>query len=162
MEMNRETELVLILKQRFGIPEEKCVITRARRIFAEAPYDRFMEIMECAQKELGFDYLCTITGLDSGENLEFIYHLADRNGILLNLKLFAPKSDPKIPTVTGLFNGAIFYERELADMLGTIVEGMPAGRRYPLPEEWPADEFPLRKDWIMQNPVEPIDIEGGE
>jgi Ni,Fe-hydrogenase III component G len=27
------------------------------------------------------------------------------------------------------------------------VEGLPAGNRYPLTDDWPADQFPLRKDW---------------
>lgn len=161
METDRETIIAKILTDRFGIPEEKCRVTRRRRIFAEAPFDRFIEMLTYVSRELGFDFLCTITGLDSGESFEFIYHLADRNGIMLNLKIFAPKSDPRIPTVTDLFNGAIFYERELIDMLGAVVEGIPAGRRYPLPDKWPAGQYPLRKDWMQPLVADLKDNEGG-
>jgi Ni,Fe-hydrogenase III component G len=33
------------------------------------------------------------------------------------------------------------------DLLGIKVEGLPEGRRYPLPDNWPQGQYPLRKDW---------------
>jgi Ni,Fe-hydrogenase III component G len=33
------------------------------------------------------------------------------------------------------------------DLLGVRIEGLPAGKRYPLTDDWPANEFPLRKNW---------------
>ena len=45
------------------------------------------------------------------------------------------------------FPGAELYERELVDMFGISVEGLPAGNRYPLPDDWPQGQHPLRKDW---------------
>jgi len=32
-------------------------------------------------------------------------------------------------------------------MLGVQIEGLPPGKRYPLPDNWPAGQYPLRKDW---------------
>jgi Ni,Fe-hydrogenase III component G len=32
-------------------------------------------------------------------------------------------------------------------MLGVNVEGLPEGKRYPLPDDWPDGQYPLRKDW---------------
>jgi Ni,Fe-hydrogenase III component G len=54
--------------------------------------------------------------------------------------------------VIPLFVGAEIYERELVDLLGVKVEGLPSGNRYPLMDDWPKDQFPLRKDW--KPPVE--------
>ena len=45
------------------------------------------------------------------------------------------------------FPAAEIYERELIDLLGAKVAGLPEGKRYPLPDDWPAGEYPLRKDW---------------
>ena len=34
------------------------------------------------------------------------------------------------------------------------LRGLPAGRRYPLPEDFPTDQYPLRKDWKFVPPAE--------
>jgi Ni,Fe-hydrogenase III component G len=33
------------------------------------------------------------------------------------------------------------------DLLGIKVNGLASGHRYPLPDNWPKGEYPLRKDW---------------
>jgi len=106
-----------------------------------------MDKFSYAVKEQGFSFLCTITGLDEGEYLSFIYHLAGKDGVVLNIKTKALKDKESIKTVTGYFPSAAIYERELIDLLGAKVEGLPEGIRYPLPDDWPAGQYPLRKDW---------------
>lgn len=91
--------------------------------------------------------LCTITGTDEGEKIGFIYHIAKEDGTILGLKTYAPKTNPVIKTITDSFPPADIYERELMDLLGAKIEGLAPGRRYPLSDDWPADEYPLRKDW---------------
>ena len=92
--------------------------------------------------------LGTITGLGClVSNFEVIYHFYDRAGLVFNLKVFTPRENPIIPSVTSVFPGVFFYERELMDLLGIVVEGTPPGRRYPLPDGWPEGQYPLRKDW---------------
>jgi len=135
------------LAAKFPFMADTIVIKRERRIFAEVPADRFMQVFSHAATSMGFTHLCTMTGLDEGENLAFVYHLARPDGTLLNLKLAVPKTAPVIKTVTHLFPGGIMYEREVVDILGVRVEGLPPGKRYPLPDNWPAGQYPLRKDW---------------
>ena len=105
------------------------------------------EVLIYLRDSKNFTFLCTITGLDSGENFEMIYHLADDAGVLINLKTFTPRSRPVVESVTPVFTGAVFYERELKDLFGIEVRGLPEGRRYPLPDNWPEGQYPLRKDW---------------
>ncbi len=50
-------------------------------------------------------------------------------------------------TITDIFPSAVMYEREIADLFGIKVEGIPPGNRYPLPDNWPDGNYPLRKDW---------------
>ncbi len=135
------------LAAKFPFMADKITVKRERRVFAEAPADRFMEVFEHAATAMGFSHLCTMTGLDEGENLAFIYHLARADGTLLNLKRTAPKTMPVIKTITHVFPGGIMYEREVVDLLGARVEGLPPGKRYPLPDNWPVGQHPLRKDW---------------
>ena len=49
--------------------------------------------------------------------------------------------------MTGKFSNAEYYEKELVDLLGFRVEGLPPGPRYPLPDDWPEGQYPLRKEW---------------
>jgi len=91
--------------------------------------------------------LCAITGVDRGDALGAIYHVARVNGVMLNLSVRIDRSSPVIQSVTPYFPAAQVYEREMIDLLGIQVRGLPPGSRYPLPDDWPKDQFPLRKDW---------------
>ncbi len=141
------TETVRVdLEARFPPLAGAIRVQRERRLWVDVPQESFPEVFESLVKQMGFSTLCTITGLDLGTELGFIYHLAGDNGIMVNLKTKSPKGQA-IRTVTPLFPGANIYERELEDLLGARVEGLPPGPRYPLPDEWPTGEHPLLKDW---------------
>jgi formate hydrogenlyase subunit 5 len=45
--------------------------------------------------------------------------------------------------------GATFFERELSEMFGITVVGTPNPDRLFLPDQWPTDAPPLRKDFVM-------------
>jgi Ni,Fe-hydrogenase III component G len=145
--MPQEESIKQELIRKFGYLENNIKIQRPRRISLEIDYKNFFEVFDYLVREAKFNHLCTITGLDEQDKLGFIYHLAQDSGILLNLKTSLPKQDSRLKTVIQYFPGAEIYERELMDLLGAKVEGLPAGNRYPLTDDWPADQFPLRKDW---------------
>jgi NADH:ubiquinone oxidoreductase subunit C len=84
-----------LIKQ-FGFLAEKTTTPRERRVFAEAPPDKFREVFDYAVKQMGFDWLCTITGLDEKESLVAIYHLAHADGTVLNLKNRVARDKPVI------------------------------------------------------------------
>jgi membrane-bound hydrogenase subunit beta len=147
MSAEREEGVAKALVAAFPFLEGRVVVQREKRIWAEVELPRFREVFDRAAGELGFVILCIVTGLDEGETLGFIYHLADESGIMLNLHTRAPKADPRIATVTDRFPAAHIYERELVDLLGAVVVGLPPGKRYPLPDGWPEGQYPLRKDW---------------
>jgi len=153
--MTREEEIRNELIKKFPFLEGKVTVRRARRIFAEVPLKNFNELFEYAMNDLFFVILCAITGLDEGATLGFIYHVAREDGIILNIKVSVDRNDPVIKTITGYFPGADIYEREVMDLLGAKVQGLPAGNRYPLSDDWPAGEYPLRKDWKKKEEVKP-------
>ena len=41
----------------------------------------------------------------------------------------------------------VLHEREIVDLFGVEVEGLPDGPHYPLPDGWPEGNYPMRKDW---------------
>jgi membrane-bound hydrogenase subunit beta len=123
-------------------------VPRARRVWARVTsQERFSEAFDRLIDAMGFSILCTITALDGGESIEIIYHLARPSGVVLNLSTFVPKDRPVIKPISDRFPAADLYEREMADLMGVQLEGLPPGNRYPLPDDWPVGQFPLRKDW---------------
>jgi len=145
---NREQNIQSSLESKFSFLKDKTKIRRARRMFVDVEkLSDFRPVFDHLFNELDFTRICMITGLDEGENYSFIYHLASFNGIELDLKTYTPKSSPNIKSVMNTFPGAELYERELVDMFGINVEGLPEGPRYPLPDDWPQGQYPMRKDW---------------
>ena len=145
--MTKEEKIQSDLIAKFKYLDGKVRVQRARRIYAEVDYANFRSVLEYAVKELDFEFLCTMTGLDEGENFSFMYHLTRQDGVILSIKTSIPKNKPELKTITDLFKGCEIYEREVVDLLGVKVGGLPEGRRYPLPDDWPEGEYPLRKDW---------------
>jgi Ni,Fe-hydrogenase III component G len=147
-----EEDIKQQLIEKFSWLSDKITVPRARRLFADVPAASFTEVFDWAVTKLGFTILATITGLDEGSTLGAIYHIARIDGTVLNLHTSVPREKPVLKTITAYFPAAEAYERELVDLLGMQVDGLPAGNRYPLPDDWPANQFPLRKDWKPEMP----------
>ncbi len=145
--MSKEDEIVQSLTSEFPLLQDKAKVQRIRRVVADVTPDKFEQVFAYAKDNLGFSVLCTITGLDEGSTLGFIYHMSRTDGITFSLKYSVPKDKPVINSILQYFTNADIYERELEDLLGVKVEGLPEGNRYPLPDDWPKGEHPLRKDW---------------
>lgn len=139
-------ELLAFLQAKFSGIVTNVITQREKRVYAETTVKDLVSVSK-AIKEWGLHFLGTITGLDSGDNFEVIYHFYNDYGLVFNLKVFTPRVNPKVPTITAVFPGTFLYERELMDLLGIDVEGTPPNRRYPLPDDWPTGQYPLRKDW---------------
>jgi len=145
--MEKAMAVVNRLEERFPALLGNAVLSGPRRIFMDVPLESLMDILHFCHDELVFDHLCTITGLDNGEMFEFLYHIAHEDGIVLTLKVKTPRDGGVLPSVMPIYNGAIFYELELEGLLGVEVEGLPDDRQYPLPDNWPKGQYPMRKDW---------------
>jgi Ni,Fe-hydrogenase III component G len=109
--------------------------------------ERLPAVFDYVVKDLKFCHLLTITGFDDLDRLSLMYHIAQDRNIVINLKTSVPKDNPKLRTVTDYFPSADAYEREVVDLLGFEIQGLPPGNRYPLTDDWPKGQYPLRKDW---------------
>ena len=117
-----------------------------RRIRAETDRERYLEILRDLSAR-GVQHVVAISGVDLGGQIAVTYHIDCGGGTLLSLKLKLDERAPTLRTVTDIFPGVVLYERELIDMLGVKVEGHPDPRRLFLPDDWPAEEYPLRRGW---------------
>ena len=125
----------------------KSVAESNGRIFVEVPRESLLEVAKILKDEHDGYHISTITVLDSGDNYEIIYHIP-AGGKLVNLRVFVPKNDPSVETLTEILPGAILYERELHDIMGINVKNHPDMRALLLPDSWGDKGHPLRKDWV--------------
>lgn len=75
----------------------------------------------------------------------FFFLLKDNLNIILKTEL--DSSNPSISSISELIPGVIWAERECKDLFGINFEGNPDLRRLVLPDDWPNDVYPLRKDF---------------
>ena len=98
---------------------------------------------------LAFDFLSDIFSVDypsDPERFEVTYLLYSiRRHHRLKLKTRVTEADCRVDSVTGIWQGANFLEREVYDMMGIRFTGHPDLRRIMLPEEF--EGWPLRKDF---------------
>lgn len=139
-----EEEVVEELKARLGTAILEVKVPQKRRVFITVDRAHYRAALEVLW-EAGFDHLIAITGVDAGDHFEVIAHVGRE--LVVSVKAIIPRSDASIPSLIDLYKGAEFYERETWEMLGIVFEGNPRLSRTFLPESWPENVYPLRKDY---------------
>lgn len=97
---------------------------------------------------LDFDYLVNLTGVDYLDYFEVVYHLASlkhNHSLVLKTRCY-DREQPMVPSVTSVWKGADFQEREAYDLMGIRFEGHPNMRRIFLWEGFRG--HPLRRDYL--------------
>ncbi len=142
-----EEKICEALKSRFPFIGENAKKVRARRVTVCIDSARTLEVMDYLKNEMGFSTLHSITGLDAVDKFQILYYISVNYSTVITLTADVAREHPSVESITGIFPNAEFYEREIVDLLGIEVKGLPPGNRYPLPDGWPEGEYPLRKDW---------------
>jgi NADH:ubiquinone oxidoreductase subunit C len=150
-----DQELTEKLKSRFGDTIVEISNPARRRVFFTVRPKDLEPVFAALRKDFGYTHLSTISGVDKGDVYEIVYHLGDAHGNL-NVRTQIPKADAHLPSICAVIPGAILYERELQDMFGIVVDRIPDPRPLVMPDDWPAGNFPLRKDWKFERPQEII------
>jgi NADH-quinone oxidoreductase subunit C len=100
-------------------------------------------------KDRGYRFLASLHALDyypDEPRLGVVYELLDMERVdRITVKARVPTEDPEIDSVTGLWEGADFPEREAYDMFGVVFRGHPALRRILMPEDY--EGHPQRRDF---------------
>ena len=117
-----------------------------RRVFVDVAHADLKAVMTWLVRERGFTHVVTVTAIDVGPEIEIIYHLA-HGGVVLSLRVRVSKEEPALPSIIDLVPGAAFYEREVHDLFGVAFEGNPDLSPLVLPDDWPPEIHPLRREW---------------
>jgi len=116
-----------------------------------ADAERIADVCSFAKKELGFDLLLDLSGVDNlGDDPRWsvVYELYGvAHGCHLRLKTSVSEEKSELPTVSGVWRAADWHEREAYDMMGIRFRGHTDLRRILMWEGYPY--FPLRKDFPL-------------
>jgi NADH-quinone oxidoreductase subunit C len=117
------------------------------------PAELLIAVARCARDELGCTALRVLSGTDllqfpkAEPAIQVTYVLrshAARSEVMLHVRV--PRDGGVVPSLTGLWPGAAFPEREVFDLLGVRFDGHPDLRRLLMPEDWQG--HPLRRDYV--------------
>ena len=100
---------------------------------------------------LRFELCSSVSGVDylgSQNRLHSVYQLVSMTyRRRIRLEVAVSVEDPHIPSVTALYPGADWQEREAYDLFGIVYDGHPALTRIQMPDDW--DGHPQRKDYPL-------------
>ena len=151
-ELNTDPRIIDALTARF---DDLAFSDFRGRTRAVAPCDVLFDVLEFLKCDQGFDLLVDITCVDylnyrgATDRFGLVYLLAGvESNQRLTVRCMLNEPDLTVPSVTPLWEGANWLEREVWDMFGICFTGHPDLRRILLPEEFSA--HPLRKDYPLQ------------
>jgi len=115
--------------------------------------ERYREIAAFLRDDpdLGFDFFDFLTVVDfrpKGRGFDVVTHLyATRHNHHVRLKVECPAEDPRCPSLSDLWPGANWHEREAWELFGVVFDGHPHLVKLVLPEQF--EGHPLRKDFAL-------------
>ena len=120
----------------------------------EGSKDFFVKLKE----DFGFEHCSLITAIDNQPQFELVYHFSAINGsvfvkdssaaVMAEIHIFLDRDTPTVESISDLWFGANWHEREAFDLMGIYFIGHPDLRRVLLPEGFAG--HPLRKDYVYE------------
>lgn len=129
-------------------------------ISLEVGKESLIELLTHLKNELLFEVLMDLTGVDYLEPImrtKVVYWLHNPSTLERARVTTYVLREESIPSVTSLWEGADWYERELFDLFGVGFIGHPQLKRILMPDNWKG--HPLRKDYPLTE--EPVEFKNG-
>ena len=127
------------------------------QVWVRISSERLLEVMEFLRDDprTKFEQLCDLTCVDylnypgAEDRFGVLYSLLSlTHNHRLWLKVFVNDPDPEVPSITSIWKGAEWPEREVYDLFGVRFSGHPDLRRIVLPQNF--QDHPLRKDYPLR------------
>ncbi len=148
-----------------GMPEHpaiKAVVAWNPDALTDARFDRGELTLTVAPESIveacsivqtaGYNFFEDVTAVDwfpSEPRFQLSYHiLSHAYKERIRLRVMLDGNNPTIASITPVWAGANYYEREVFDLFGVRFEGHPNLRRIMMPDDWTG--HPLRKDYPVE------------
>ncbi len=145
-------ELARLLAWNQGAVESAKFDRNELTIYVERTFLREACLQLKNDPQLKYNSLADVTCLDwypSDPRFEVVYHLFSTDTKQrVRLKVRLPGDDARVDSLTPIWPGASFFEREVFDLFGVRFNQHPNLKRILMPEDW--DGHPLRKDYPVE------------
>ncbi len=150
----RPTEIITRLRAQFGQDVVQADEVHGHAVLTVTP-ERYHEM--CAflrdDRDLDCDFIDFLTAVDftpKGRGFEIVTHVySTRRNHHARLKVECDAEHPRCATVSDVWPGANWFERETAELFGIDFEGHPHLVKLVLPEQF--EGHPLRKDFVLMS-----------
>ena len=141
-------QLVQTLGKREGASDGSVLRSRVGRI--SITREASQTFFSALKNVFGFDHCSLISAVDNQTSFELVYHFSkvDATGQMLEVHVDLPRDTPTIGSITHLWGGADWHEREAYDLMGIYFIGHPDLKRVLLPDGFAG--HPLRKDYVYE------------
>jgi NADH-quinone oxidoreductase subunit C len=143
-------------------PAIKAILSWKPEALTDARFDRGELTLTIAEddirsaaatvKEAGYNAFQDVTAVDwypNNPRFQLSYHIVSHKyKELLRLRVLVDEANPSVQSITEVWPGANYYEREVFDLFGIRFEGHPNLRRIMMPDDWQG--HPLRKDYPVE------------
>lgn len=120
---------------------------RSKKVYIEIKQESLVKVASYIFKDLKARF-STASGVDMRHHMEILYHfLIEDINLLISLRVKLQKPKLEIDSLSPIFEGANWIEREMHEILGINFRGHPDLRRLLLPDDWPDGVYPLRRDY---------------
>jgi len=141
-------EITDILERKFS-GKVKVVRTEERRVYAKLDRDSVHDVCMYIHDILTFEHASAILGIDMIDHMEVIYLLSNYfTGTVIELTVELPADDLCVRSVSDIWGGANWHERETYELFGIIFEGHPKLERLLTPETY--EFYPFRKSYKLR------------
>ena len=120
-----------------------------RRIYLTIGKDILLPLCTKMRDELGFEHVSSVCGVDTKTAFQTVYHISSyQNKVVAEIVVEnIPYDVPEVESITPLWGGANWHERETYDMYGIRFLNHPKMERLLLAEDFTF--FPMRKDYVV-------------
>ena len=139
-----------LIKERFGLEA-----VADAGLTVSVPLERWHDVGRFVRDELGCRYFNWLSAVDwKDQGLEVVCRIENlETALVVFMRTRLAVGQTACPTLTGLYRGADWMERECYDMFGVVFEGHPDLRRILLSDDWVG--YPLRKDYAVDTAFAP-------
>lgn len=135
------------------------------QVAVQVDRNAILEIISYLKNDHKMNHLNCLCGVDNNkrkaaylERFEVVYQLySTENRTSLRIKAQIPESDPTIDSITSLWTGADWLERETYDLVGVEFNNHPNLKRILTPDDW--EGHPLRKEYKLKGDTEWVGFE---
>lgn len=145
-----EQEVSDALSGRFGAAVE-IAGSEVRRLFTKASRDNIHDVCRFLHDELNFEHCAIVMGVDMVDYMQVVYvieNYTNFRGLLVEITVDIQNDDLHIPTVSDIWGGANWHERETWELFGIVFDGHTNLKRLLTPDTY--EFFPFRKSYKLR------------